>query len=66
MKKIKKTLKLLGYIVLIVLGSIGIGIAGGAPIPVINRKKDKIEYLVELDESSTKEDSEFDELEIKQ
>lgn len=44
MKSFKKTLKLLGLVLLIVLASIGIGI----PVPPSNKKDDTIEIKVAL------------------
>ncbi len=51
MKRFKKTLRLLGFILLIVLASVGIGLGGGVPIPPANKKKDTIEIKVEMLES---------------
>jgi hypothetical protein len=48
MKSFKKALRLLGYILLILLATVGIGLMGGVPIPTMNKKEDAIEVLVEL------------------
>ena len=45
MKNLKKRLKVLGYILLIVIGSLGSSF--GAPIPPPIKKEDTIEVLVE-------------------
>lgn len=52
MKRIKRTLRLLGLIILMILASVGIGIGGGAPIPQIKRRDDPIEIQDELVEST--------------
>ena len=52
MKSFKKTLKLLGLVLLIVLASVGLGIGGGISIPPSNKKEDTIEIKVELVESN--------------
>jgi len=51
MKSFKKTLKLLGLVLLIVLATVGIGFGGGIPIPLSNKKEDSLEINVELVES---------------
>ena len=51
MKSFKKSLKLLGLILLIVLASFGIGIGGGVPIPSSNKKDEAINIKLEADES---------------
>ncbi|MEO5911249.1 MAG: hypothetical protein ABIP95_10200 [Pelobium sp.] len=48
MKRFKKTLRLLGLVVLIVLACLGIGIGGGVPVPPSNKKENTIEINVEL------------------
>jgi hypothetical protein len=48
MKRFKKTLRLLGLVLLIVLACLGIGIVGGAPVPRSNKKENTIEINVEL------------------
>jgi len=57
MERFKNILKLSALALLIVLASVGIGMAGGVPIPSSNKRKDitdlKIE-LVESDEVKTK------------
>ena len=54
----KRKLRLLGYILLIVLASIGIGIGGAVTTPPVLRTKDREETPIELLE--TKEDDESD------
>lgn len=48
MKSFKKTLKLLGLVLLIVLAFAGVGIVGGIPAPPSNKREDTIEIKVEL------------------
>ena len=48
MKLLKKTVKLLGITMLIVLASIGIGLGGGIPIPSSKKKEDFLEIKIEL------------------
>jgi len=48
MQKVKKALRAFGYILLIVLASFGIGMAGGVPIPSFMGKKDKEQDNIEL------------------
>ncbi|MGD1890858.1 MAG: hypothetical protein ACFB15_09725 [Cyclobacteriaceae bacterium] len=55
MKKFKRTLRLIGLILLIALGSMGVGLIGGVPIQPIRKKEDTIEVIIEM-ESSSKED----------
>lgn len=63
MKKIKKTLRLLAFIVLIVLAGLGIGISGGVPIPLSNHRKksekENIELMENQEESSTFQESQI-------
>ena len=51
MKDFKKTIRLFGLVVLIVLASLGIGICGGIPIPTSNRKEDSVKIKIEVVES---------------
>ncbi len=48
MKEFKKLLRTIGIILLIVLACFGLGIAGGAPIPVNKRRENNIELRIEL------------------
>ena len=57
MKKFKRTLRHIGLICLIILGSMGVGIIGGVPIQPIRKKEDMIEVVTEMDNTS-KEDQE--------
>jgi hypothetical protein len=62
MKNLKKTMRLLGLFLLIVLASIGIGISGGVPISPSNKREDAFEIKIELVESNEDEtlDTAFD------
>lgn len=53
MKKVKKTLKLIGFILIIVLGSIGLGF-NGAVVPSLKRYE-AIETTIELVETKEEE-----------
>jgi hypothetical protein len=55
MKSFKKTLRLLGLVLLIVLASLGIGFVGGIPIPPIKKREDTIELKTELVEDKEDE-----------
>lgn len=55
MKSLKKTIKLLGFVLLIILASVGVGIGGGAPVLPTSKKEDSIEIKVELPESKDNE-----------
>jgi hypothetical protein len=48
MKRFKKTLRLIGLVLLIVLACLGIGIGGGAPVPRFNKKENTIGINAEL------------------
>lgn len=65
MKSFKKILRLSGLVLLIVLASIGIGLAGVVPIPTSTKKEDTIEIKVELVESH-EEKTKFNLFQIKQ
>jgi hypothetical protein len=54
MPKIKKTLRLLGFAVLIALASLGVGIAGAAPTPMTKKRENTIEIKIELVEKDKK------------
>lgn len=57
MRKFKKVLRLLWLVTFIILGSVGVGIGGGVPIPLSGRKRDVIEIQTEIpefDEEETK------------
>lgn len=51
MKHFKKTLKLLGLVILIVLTSFGVGLVGGVPVSSSNKKEDTIHITIELVET---------------
>lgn len=55
MKNLKKTIKRFGFVLLIILASVGVGIGGGAPILPTSKKEDPIEIKVELPESKDNE-----------
>jgi hypothetical protein len=48
--------KIVGFVCLIILASIGVGISGGVPIPKIRNKKDNEKDKVELMEQKEDED----------
>jgi hypothetical protein len=64
MKSFKKTLKLLGLVILIVLACAGIGI-GGTPVTPPNKKEDTIELKIELEELND-DNSKMAQVDIKQ
>ncbi|MBK6266178.1 hypothetical protein JKA74_14125 [Marivirga sp. S37H4] len=51
MKSFKKTLRRIGFIVLIILAAVGVGFFGGIPLPKPTKKEDTIEMIVEMEES---------------
>ncbi|MES2287808.1 MAG: hypothetical protein V4547_19125 [Bacteroidota bacterium] len=55
MKNLKKTIKLFGFVLLIILASVGVGIGGGTPVLPTSKKEDSIEIKVELPESKDNE-----------
>lgn len=65
MKSFKRILRLSGFVLLIVLASVGVGFAGGVPIPSSNKKEDTIEITVEMVETQEDETTLHD-MEIKQ
>jgi hypothetical protein len=65
MKSFKKTLRLLGLVLLIVLASFGVGFGGGVPIPPSRKKEDTIEIKVELVESK-EDETKLSQFDIKQ
>jgi hypothetical protein len=65
MKSFKRILRLSGFVLLIVLASVGVGFAGGVPIPSSNKKEDTIEIAIELVESQEDETT-LHKLEIKE
>ncbi len=65
MKRFKKTLRLSGLVLLMVLASLGIGLSGGVALPRSGKKEDAIEINEEFPES-TKDKTEAVELQIKQ
>lgn len=50
MKKIKRIITLLGFVILMILASVGMGIAGAAPIMPINKREDAVVINIEEDE----------------
>lgn len=55
MKWLKKTLRVVGLVLLIILAACGIFIIGGAPVPPLRRKENTIEIVTELIENKEKE-----------
>lgn len=55
MKSFKKTVKLIGFVLLIVLASVGIGITGAPPVPLSRKKEDTIEVKTESTETQADE-----------
>jgi hypothetical protein len=53
MKNLKKALRLLCVLMLCILGSVGVGLVGGAVIPVFRRREDKAAYQIELVEKES-------------
>jgi hypothetical protein len=47
LRQFKKILRMLGLVLLIILAGLGIGLAGGLPVPKLNRRDDKIEVTDE-------------------
>lgn len=57
MKRFRRTITLLGFVLLIVLASLGMGIAGAVPIPQTNKRKETIVIDVEeVDEEDAETD----------
>jgi len=54
MKKIKRIARLLGLVCLIVLASIGMGISGGVPIPLLRNRREPEKENTELVEKKNK------------
>ena len=61
MKSFKRKLRLLGYILLIVLASVGIGLGGAITTPPVLRTKDREDTPIELLETKEDDDSDIDE-----
>lgn len=60
MKSFKRKLRLLGYVVLIILASIGIGLGGAVTTPPVVRTKDRDDTPIELLESKEDDASDID------
>ncbi len=60
MKSFKRKLRLLGYIALIILASIGIGLGGAVTTPPVLRTKDRDDTPIELLESKEDDESDID------
>lgn len=63
MKKFKKFIRLLALILMILLASIGVGLAGGMPIPLTGRREDmapdiKVEQLDKKEDELDSENTE--------
>lgn len=48
MQKIKKFLRLLLFICLIILACLGVGLSGGVPLPLSNKRRDSGKENIEL------------------
>ena len=57
MKKCKRVIKLLGFVLLMVLASVGMGISGAAPVMPTNKREDAL--VIDAEEVDS-EDSETD------
>lgn len=55
MKKLKKALRLLFLICLILLASVGIGMVGGIPLPISDKRKQTPDINIELVEPQDEE-----------
>ena len=53
MKALKKALRFLCVVIFCVLGSIGIGLSGGAVVPIFRRREDKPAHQIELVEEES-------------
>jgi hypothetical protein len=51
LKKLKKILRIAGMVMLMALAGFGVGLIGGAPIPMNKRRENVIELRIELKES---------------
>lgn len=60
MNGFKRKLRLLGYILLILLASIGIGLGGGVTTPPVLRTKDREDTPIELLETKEEDESDID------
>ena len=58
MKNFQKTVRLLMWVLLIVLASLGVGISGGVPIPKSTNRKDTEKETIDLTEESDEEEAE--------
>lgn len=65
MRKFKKVLRLLWLVIFIILGSVGVGLGGGVPIPLSGKKREVIEVQTEMPESD-EEETKTAEFKIKQ
>jgi hypothetical protein len=66
MKILKRILKLLGIILLMFLAPFGMAIGGAVPFSPIRKPDNRTETKIELVIESKKEESEFDDFEIRQ
>jgi len=51
LKKFKRILRVAGMVMLMALAAFGVGLIGGAPIPMNKRRENLIEMHIELKES---------------
>ncbi len=63
MKKFKKIIRLLCLILMILLASIGVGLAGGMPIPLTGRREEMtpVIKIEQVDKKEDESDSETEE-----
>jgi hypothetical protein len=59
MKSFKRKLRRFCYFILLILASAGIGLSGGVPIPLFNKKEDYDGGNIEMVENKKKEDDQF-------
>ncbi len=57
MNQLKKVFRMACLVVLIALALIGVGIIGGAPVPVNRRKENTIEIRTEIKETEENKDN---------
>ena len=64
--KLKKTITVIKYTVIIIFAVMGIGMVGGVPVQASNKNENTIELNIDLKNETNDEDNEILELEIKQ
>jgi len=58
MKKLKRIARIIAFIILILLASLGVGLSGGIPIPMSNKRKDAQKDKIELIDNQQKKSDE--------